>query len=623
MLNYDLASVNNISNTITLLLNRVTSAVGKASMTHMSGAFSAVPGLDQLGAGHGVILNGGLGSAATVLKSFAEQLAWIQQNLASNAAVFNHQDLANTIGLVTPFEAGIAEEQVLIAPNRPAPRFDPLNPVHAVVGPATSVDQLAAAFAATRLDQAELAAAAWMSMSTDLAGIADKLLGAAADLVGANEGLPFERASTKITEMAGKAANFAANAQAMHATTQGLLGAHATGAANVYAAQNVLHAMPPKERIAAERTYLQSFPATFQPAISAVTPRILNLMDPMLATAGGVMHTGIGEHAKEFTSQADAAWRAARSVASPQTTIDSAKSTMNQVAALAEDAALTNPAALAAPPLGGPATGIGAAAPTMQNVAHPNASTAAPLAAAPTVAPNPAGMAAGPHGGLGRAVTAPSSLAPAIQRAPGIGVRPAGPAAGTGISPALVGTGTVGQPALSKAQALDPRLTGPQLAPATAVGHSPSKANAATGHALNARPVSGSGTGGRGTGLPGGLSRGISHTGLGPIGGISGGPTNTVGGAAAPKAMGGFPGAIGAGTATGGTGSPGTLGSAGGSRSAVPVAPMMGAGGAGPKNSKGSAKTVTSAVETTPNKRKLLGKPTPVVPGVIGAWVRG
>lgn len=54
--------------------------------------------------------------------------------------------------------------------------------------------------------------------------------------------------------------------------------------------------------------------------------------------------------------------------------------------------------------------------------------------------------------------------------------------------------------------------------------------------------------------------------------------------------------------------------------------PMMGApmaGGAQQGKASGKVRTVTSAVEEDENLAALLGERAPVVPGVIGAWVRG
>ncbi|BAU96633.1 hypothetical protein N24_2371 [Corynebacterium suranareeae] len=59
-------------------------------------------------------------------------------------------------------------------------------------------------------------------------------------------------------------------------------------------------------------------------------------------------------------------------------------------------------------------------------------------------------------------------------------------------------------------------------------------------------------------------------------------------------------------------------------RGVMPMMPMGGAGGAGAgQKNTGKVKSVTSAVEEDRNIAALLGDRGPVVPGVIGDWVRG
>lgn len=63
---------------------------------------------------------------------------------------------------------------------------------------------------------------------------------------------------------------------------------------------------------------------------------------------------------------------------------------------------------------------------------------------------------------------------------------------------------------------------------------------------------------------------------------------------------------------------------AGMQRSMMPMMPMAGGGaGAGNQKNTGKVKSVTSAVEEDTNIAALLGDRGPVVPGVIGDWVRG
>lgn len=58
----------------------------------------------------------------------------------------------------------------------------------------------------------------------------------------------------------------------------------------------------------------------------------------------------------------------------------------------------------------------------------------------------------------------------------------------------------------------------------------------------------------------------------------------------------------------------------------MPMGAMGGGAGAGgntQRRNRGKVQTVTSAVERSGNLKALLGEQPPVVPGVIGDWVRG
>ena len=122
-----------------------------------------------------------------------------------------------------------------------------------------------------------------------------------------------------------------------------------------------------------------------------------------------------------------------------------------------------------------------------------------------------------------------------------------------------------------------------------------SSAGAARAGAVGAGARGGSALG---TGV-GGMA---THTGMPPI----------AGGGAAPT-TGQVVGAAGRGVAT----SAGTGGS--NARGMIPV--MAGQGRGGQENSK-RIKSVTSQIERDPNRQALLGDRPPVVPGVIGDWVR-
>ncbi len=263
-------------------------AMNEALKSGISGAYSAVSGLDQLGAAHGIALQGGNGSAAGVLKQFAEQLNWAQEALAWTDTILTNRDLANSMGLLNNFyEAGQEPLSPTQLPNEPAANYGALNPAHPVVAPTLSLDQLAGEFAATGTHLTVQATDSWNTMARALAAVADELNGVAADVTGANTGAVFDSAAGRITEMAARAGHFSANATVMAQHTQALHAAHAAGNAEVQAARAAVTAMPPAERIAAEQAFLTTFVPKFQASLAPAIPAVSMLMDPATAQGGG------------------------------------------------------------------------------------------------------------------------------------------------------------------------------------------------------------------------------------------------------------------------------------------------------------------------------------------------
>lgn len=134
------------------------------------------------------------------------------------------------------------------------------------------------------------------------------------------------------------------------------------------------------------------------------------------------------------------------------------------------------------------------------------------------------------------------------------------------------------------------------------------------------------GVGAAGGGVGGGVP-GVGGVGsLGGVGGVGASQgavpgTSGVGGAGSPMAAGSGMGR--------GAMSTGAMGGSGSTNSMMGTRPMMAMGQAGAHGenqsakTKGKVKSVTSAVEEDSNTAALLGEREGVVPGVIGAWVRG
>ncbi|WP_448854765.1 hypothetical protein [Corynebacterium frankenforstense] len=574
-----------------------------AQRSTISGAYSAVSGLDQLGAAHGIALQGGNGSAAGVLKQFAEQLNWAQEALAWTDTILTNRDLANSMGLLNNFyEAGQEPLSPTQLPNEPAANYGALNPTHPVVAPTLSLDQLAGEFAATGTHLTVQATDSWNTMARALAAVADELNAVAADVTGANTGAVFDSAAGRITEMAARAGHFSANATVMAQHTQALHAAHAAGNAEVQAARAAVTALPPAERIAAEQAFLTTFVPRFQASLAPAIPAVSMLMDPATAQGGGQ----VGDNPQYATTnaridEAAGAWRGAGNhlVTQAATALGGATPQASHYAGpsgTAGQPALTSPASH---PLGSPAT----VAPTLGGANGPVpgiGGTTGASAAAPLSRSGALGGANGINGGL---------RAGGAGRTGSLGT--ASPVSGVASQSGMLAPGAFGAGNSGSARTDTPtssRLGGSANMPRSIGGGLPGGAGSP---ALGAVRGGGAGSFGGSAGGSAGLAGANSPGGRAGFGGVVPG---------APGA--GAPGVSGAGVPTAGAGTGG--GQAGtGMRGGMPVAPMMGANGAGQSGGRSrSVKAVTTAVELDENRRKLLGEPTPTVPGVIGDWAR-
>ena len=82
-------------------------------------AFSPVSGLDQLGSGHGSVINGGAGAANSVLNSYAEQIEWLSAALQASGAALTGQDELFARGMDVADTGGRVVEESVMFPARP------------------------------------------------------------------------------------------------------------------------------------------------------------------------------------------------------------------------------------------------------------------------------------------------------------------------------------------------------------------------------------------------------------------------------------------------------------------------------------------------------------------------
>lgn len=598
-----------------------------AHQAALNGSYSGVSGLDQLGSGHGTVLNGGPGSAMTVLESYAEQISWLHQALLASHSALSGQNNFVSRGMDIADEGGTVGADAVSFPQRPAPRFENFSFAPPVVAPALSIDQLAMDFSATKIGASTAAAAAWDTMSSGVSSVASGLAGIAGKLANENSGEVIDAATQKISEVAAAGETFSRNSAVMAESVRQLAKIKSQGNVQVSLARSALAAIAdPVQKKAAEQAFLASFPASFTPSVVTGVPPIRNLMSMDGSVDGGGdvalgMNDVEGDGPAEMVDQvpgavgvSGAALNALRTAAGAGnfSAVENGVGELATVGAHSAD-------------VGARSAGI-AGTGTVDPLGTTSASLNSPRATAASLAPvgtSGAGMTPAVGGAVPGTAGAGLPLGP-------VGPAGGGFAAGNGAT-----VGRAGFP--GRGAGVTPATGGlPAAAPGRIGGVPGGAAMPTSGAAVPLTGTFGSGTGaGAGTGTSAGRSagaRGIAGapgagsavSGMGTAGagqrpagpgsttGIGGPGSGAAGDPGQPKSAAG---AAGAGTKAGGT----PVG-----RGMVPMmgAPMAGAAG-GQQGKSSKVRTVTSSVEEDGNIAALLGERGPVVPGVIGAWARG
>lgn len=558
--------------------------VTEASQATLNGSFSGVSGLDQLGGGHGGVINGGAGSAITVLQSYAEQVEWLSGALAASYQALTGQNAFVARGMDIADEGGAVGADGVSFPARPRPRFENFSFTPPVVLPALSIEQLAVDFSATRIAECVAASRLWHSLSAETSAIARSLDGVAQELAGSNRGEVIEAAIERISQVARAGDTFAQNSRVMGSSVERLSAIKQDGALKVNFTRMALAGIvDPVQRTAAEQSFLQSFPAMYMPSVVTGIPPIRNLMvmDPA-ADGGGEVALGMsdveGKGSKHDAAGHRAPGAALDALTPPQQAGGGGGGDFGTVRAGVDGlAGVDGAGVLQAGDLGTAAASTGAV-PSPTTVG----TTGAPAFGPGGVSPAGAGPVLGgpvPMGGFGNAGNALTAAAGA-GRAP-LSLGGGGPVTGTPGGGTALGAsrpGRVGGPGASG------------IAPRPGAG-TPSAAP------------------------PGALSRTSSGIHAGGPAGVTPGTPAAAGNAAGAgtRSPGGAP-AAGTGAASKSVGTPAGRG----------MTPMMGAPMMGQAQSKSAkVRAVTSAVEEEDNVAALLGERPPVVPGVIGAWARG
>ena len=632
-----------------LLLAKTANYAGlEGARARLSAAFSQIPGLGFLAAEHGRTLAGNPGSAVDEFNALEQKIAWAADNLHTLAEAVYEQDgeLARSLDNMQAGHAGSNTQFFTAAePNDKAAPVVINNPV---IGYVPNINLLASYFDGTLDSAAHHDAELWQQIGNTATDISNALEDIASELETNNFGAAISGGAHKLRSFAESGRVLHANSQVMHGTINNLISAvESTRKATKVVQASVTMNLTPGASETVEANYLAAFPAHFSAALQAAVPRLSGLTIPQPEASGGTNQAVGSAHSASGADQARAQFQLPRDVqqvigdygtnqASFAAADESTASLANvgnaegHTAAASHNAALDRTSATlgsqptTASALNSPQPGINHAAPGTINSPSqlPSGLNGAPASASPNISPNTgASRVLGPGNSINAINTAASQRAHA-------------PAPGNSTAPGVLG----GQPH--------------GLAPGTgnlaaSNNSSPGANSTARGAINNSAPL---GTGVRAIGSAGlpsagplGSSHGENLT-TRPLG--TGGPAPSAG----STSNSGNPGGSGPGTSNGGHNNAGQHGSQGshnnqqtsghgsgnsaGNSSRAHSAhtgrgmmPMMGgAGQTGQGMQTGSKKTrtkaVTTAVEREGNQKALLGQRRPVVPGVIGAWVR-
>ncbi|MGV0425490.1 hypothetical protein ACUY3N_08130 [Corynebacterium tuberculostearicum] len=584
-------------------MNQSIAGNNMAAVSPLTGSFSAVTGIDHVGAIHERVLSSDPGSARNSISSFVKQLEWLSDSLGREARGFQAQEDANSRGMEIADAGGDIGIESMPIMNQPEPGYSPFGFSMPVVNVGTDIVKLATDLMSTQIWNVSEANARWSSLASEVDDIVSGLQEAAGSLEGENDSEATSRAAAKIREVAASGSHFVANAKVMGEKLTGfhakLMGMQPTAMAM---AMEVMAIPEPVEREIAEKAALAALQPDLQRFAVEAMPYQHALMEQSPASGGGGVDaglSGVDGDGQRYTTDA-VVWpkKIAEAIArgdlgpgnfdvvngnvdgleavgmSPQEINDFHQQMHTSGRNALEKLGLGDQVAID----GNEVSTQGA---SMPGVTAPNGA----IGQVPGGTAHP--VAAGAHAG---ALNNSGAISPtATAQSPNTGMAPM-MAAGR---PGDAGRGVLGG-----------------QSPRGGIG---SAAGKVSGSADIARAGRGAQSGhhfGRGAGAP--------YAGVGS--GVRASHSNAFGGGSGMRP--GVGGGLGLGTGSSESAAASRGGNAGRSTGgARAYGPMMGMRG-GKDSEKKRVKSVTTQVERDPNKRDLLGEPPAVVPGVIGDWVR-
>ncbi|MDO4927730.1 MAG: hypothetical protein Q3976_01475 [Corynebacterium sp.] len=563
-----------------------------ALISHLTGAYSAIPQLQALAGAHAVALVGGSGSARSVLDSYHRQLYWAVQAMRSTVNSLLGQNAFVARGLDIADEGGLPGGDAVIFPPRPATNYGAFPFMVVPKALNLTLEQMAAAFAVTDDTAVASAVSSWASLAKNIATVAGQLETLTADIATHNHGAPISAAMKRIHEIARHGEIFSGNAAAM-ATYVGQIETiktthHPMVTAALAQAQTI---MEPEARVAFEAAEVAALNASLTAAMPAAIPPFRELMTfhESIGTLGSTAVLGMDAIAKQQKSKArqyaGMVGQVVNNEAGSVATLSQAQDAVARTYVRSIDDVATSAASVSSP------------------------ADAAQLAAARSghVA-SPAGMGGSSSGMPGNYMNLSQAGASSPMRPSGMaalsGMTSGGTSGITGTNPAnsrvsgVNGGGTygsLGKSGVSGAQAMRAGMLGSSIHSAGLGGGARTRGTSFGATQLGGYKNSGSQ---------------IHLRGLPVVSGSKSILTPPIAGTAA-----GSPGGVGA--AGGGT-------SAGSGNAAMTGRGAMMMSPANSKEEKGASKvrSVITEVERDANLKALVGRKEPVVPDTIGAWAR-
>ena len=275
------------------------SIVDTASNNTLCGSYSGISELSELGATHGCVLYGSVGSAITVAQSLAEQVDWGRHTLDLNRQSFLGQDCVFGKALASCDVQHLVEQiRATYAPH-PAPCFADFSFPTPMPTIPISLDDVIARLASTNHAQAHQALTSWTAMSSISHQASAELNSIANDLFKENSGDVICAAHKTLTAMAATAEAFSLTSAGM-AGTVGYFAAIALAfLPGLMTARTLLLAIPePAERESIEAAILVKFRALFGQALMGAVPAIRNLTQVLSVVGDGLVQLAGGSNAQ-------------------------------------------------------------------------------------------------------------------------------------------------------------------------------------------------------------------------------------------------------------------------------------------------------------------------------------